>query len=272
MRWMSLAAASALALSAAACAPHANPAARVRLDCPEHQGDLVRVSMAADGKTCGYRAGGVDVSLQLMPVSGDPMTTLAGVETTLVGPATAPGKAEPAAKTGEAQPAVAAAHVASNDAAEAARQASEDAGGSGGDHGAGWSAAQSGKTGAVVSGGGDNAHVDLPGIHIDADGDNAKVDIAGIHIDAAQNEATVHVVRDVRLLGHPFSRRKDGIRATFIAKRDDLPDGYRFVGYEASGPKTGPLTVAVVRSHEEIDDGDHLYHDIQRLVRRNGGA
>jgi hypothetical protein len=119
---------------------------------------------------------------------------------------------------------------------------------------------------------GDNAHINLPGLHIDTHGDQAKVDIAGIHIDASQDEATVRVMRDVRLLGHPFSRHKNGIRATFIAKRDNLPNGFRFVAYEASGPKTGPLAVAEVRSREEIDGGDRLYHDIQRLVRRNGGA
>lgn len=266
MRWISLAAASTLALSAAACAPHGDPAARVRLDCPERQGDLVRVSMAADGKTCGYRAGGVDVSLQLTPVSGDPMTTLNSVENSLVATASQPASTKKAAESGAPTPP---ATTSPDDVAQAARQAEADAGGSGGDHD--WSTGTDKHDGGVTADN-DSAHVDLPGLHIDADGDNAKVDIAGIHIDAAQDAATVRVVRDVRLLGHPFSRRKEGIRATFIAKRDGLPDGYRFVGYEASGPRVGPLTIALVRSREELNDGDHLYHDIQRLVRRNGGA
>jgi hypothetical protein len=269
MRSTSIAAASALALVAGGCAQHANPTARVRLDCPPRQGDLMRVSAAADGKTCGYRAGGVDVKLELLPVSVDAMSTLNRVEAALVGPgkgsAAAPSSGSPAS------PAPAADAADSADAQNAVRQAMEDAGGGGGDRGARWSA-ELGKRGGAIQTDGDNAHIDLPGLHIDTTGDSAKVDIAGLHIDAAEDEATVRVTRDVRLLGHPFTRRKGGLRATFIAKRDNLPDGYRFVGYEASGPKTGPLTVAEVRSREAIDDGDHLYRDIRRLVRRNGGA
>ncbi|MFI4951480.1 MAG: hypothetical protein ACHP7A_10650, partial [Caulobacterales bacterium] len=83
---------------------------------------------------------------------------------------------------------------------------------------------------------------------------------------------TVKIMRDVRLQGEAFSREKRGLRATFMVKKDNLPGGYRFLGYEASGPKTGPLTVAVVKSHDDVDNGTRLYHDIERLVRRNGGA
>jgi hypothetical protein len=129
-----------------------------------------------------------------------------------------------------------------------------------------------GKAVVVGEDGDGTAHVHLPGLHIDAEGDNAKVDIGGIHVDANEDEATVRVFSDVRLRGEAFSREKNGMRATFIAKRDNLPDGYRFVGYEASGPKSGPLTVAIVRSRNEISHGSRMLHDLQRLVRRNGGA
>jgi hypothetical protein len=44
------------------------------------------------------------------------------------------------------------------------------------------------------------------------------------------------------------------------------------VGYQASGPKAGPLTIAVVKSRDDIGNGGRLYRDIERLVRRNGGA
>ncbi|MDB5495722.1 MAG: hypothetical protein JWP86_3059, partial [Phenylobacterium sp.] len=172
-----------------------------------------------------------------------------------------PGKVEPAASP-------------AGDAARAAREASQDTGGGGKD--TNWGAGHKdsvtigGK--AVVVGDGDHANINLPGLHVEADDRNAKVNIGGIRIDASDDEATVHVTRDVRLRGEAFSREKRGLRVTFIAKRDNLPDGYHFVGYEASGPKTGPLTVAIVKSHDEITDGNRLYHDIQRLVRRNGGA
>jgi hypothetical protein len=284
MRALSLAAASTLALAAAACAPHVDYAARTRLDCPDSQGELSRVSVAADGKSCLYRAGDVDVALQLTPVSdGDPYATLKSVETSLVGSdgdktqAAADQATQASAKV--AQPS-AAAHDA---AAQAAREADADAGHSG------WSIG-GGKAIVSVEKGrkdvhahdddndddddGDNgqAHVNLPGLHIDADNGAAKVDVAGVHIDASDDSQTVRITRDVRLRGEGFSPEKRGVRATFIAKREDMPGGFQFVGYEASGPKTGPLAVAIVRSHEDINNGNRLYHDIQRLVRRNGGA
>jgi hypothetical protein len=286
MRLLALAAASTLALGAASCAPHPNYAARTALDCPDHQGELDRTGVSPDGKSCTYRGdGGTEITLQLTPVNGDATTTLDAIEASLVGPAAAPGakpaeapapaaakpeKPETAEKTDKPVPAAGPGDA----AAQAARQASQDTAGGGktadwdtGDHG---SVTVNGK--AVVVGDGDHAHINLPGLHIDADDNNARVNIGGIHIDANDNEATIHVVRDVRLRGEAFSREKRGLRATFIAKRDNLPDGYHFVGYEASGPKTGPLTVAIVKSRDEINDGDRLYRDIRRLVRRNGGA
>jgi hypothetical protein len=72
--------------------------------------------------------------------------------------------------------------------------------------------------------------------------------------------------------GEALSREKRGLRATFMSGGKALPGGYRFVGYQAGGPKTGPLTVAVVKSRSEIDSGDQLYRDVTRLVRANGGV
>ena len=76
----------------------------------------------------------------------------------------------------------------------------------------------------------------------------------------------------MRLRGEQLSREKRGIRATFISSRKNAADGYRFVGYEAAGPKVGPLTVAVVKSKSEIDQDDRLYKAVRRLVRANGGV
>jgi hypothetical protein len=285
MRLIALTAVSALALGAAACAPHIDYAHKTSLDCPDRQGELTRTGVAADRKSCTYRASeGAEVTLQLTPVAnGDAGATLSAIEASLVGPATPEPAAKTPAKGAKAPPAPptppASPAAGGNDAERAAREAAADAAASkssGG--GSGWgdrdkdgdTVTINGKT--VVEDDGHSSHVRLPGLHIDAEGDNAKVDIAGLHIDANDDHQTVKMIRDVRLRGEAFSRERRGLRAFFVAKRQDLPDGYRFVGYQASGPKAGPLTIAVVKSRDEMDHGDRLYRDIQRLVRLNGGA
>jgi hypothetical protein len=277
MRILAFAAVSALALGAAGCAPHTNYAARTRLDCPDTQGQLTRVSIAADGKSCLYKSGDVDVNVQLTPVSGDAYSTLKTIETSLIGAQTT-ASAEAAAASKTAKSADATADHAQ--AAKAAQEAAADAGDRTKD--SDWNsddkdsddkgAVHVDKNGVHVSADDhDHAHVNLPGVHIDADDDNANIDVAGIHINADDGHQTVRIMHDVRLRGEPFSRERRGLRATFISQQDNA-GGYHFVGYEASGPKTGPLTVAIVKSNNEIDNGNRLYHDIQRLVRRNGGA
>ncbi|MBV8394020.1 MAG: hypothetical protein JOY81_12630, partial [Alphaproteobacteria bacterium] len=96
------------------------------------------------------------------------------------------------------------------------------------------------------------------------------VNIAGVHINASDSGASVHMMRDVRLRGESFSRERRGIWATFTSAQSDAGDGYGFVGYDAAGPKTGPLAVATVRARDSLDRHGRLYRDIQRLVRRNG--
>jgi hypothetical protein len=256
MRVIAFAAVAALALGATACAPRVDYAHKTALDCPGRQGELTRTGVSADRRSCAYRAGdGAQVTLQLTPVSnGDASATLGAVEATLTGPP-APAAAQAAGRAGPAAPV-----AGGPDPERVAREAAEDAG----------ATTASGK--AAASADNDHAHVSLPGLHIDADDHDARLDIAGVHIDANDGSATVHVMREVRLRGQAFSREKGGLQAFFIARRDNLPDGYRFVGYEASGPKAGPLAVAVIRSHDEVNHGDRLYRDVQRLVRLNGGA
>jgi hypothetical protein len=79
----------------------------------------------------------------------------------------------------------------------------------------------------------------------------------------------IQVEKDVRLRGEALSPEKRGFRATYILATDNLRDGYRAVGYEAGGPKAGPITVAVVKSRS--GQRDHVLSDVKRLVRRNGG-
>jgi len=280
MRVILLTAASALALGAAGCARHADYAHRTALDCPGRQGELERTGIAPDRKSCTYRArDGAEIALRLTPVSGDAPTTLGAIETSLVGPpsATPPAAAAPGAPAPPRPPAPPPPPAGASDAAKAAEEASRDARASGDQD---WNTGRHhgvtighGDKGIVVQGddGDGDAHINLPGVRIDAEGDNATVDIGGIHVNANQDQATMRMFRDVRLRGQAFSREKNGVRATFFARRDNLPDGYRFVGYQAAGPKTGPLAVAVVKSRE-ASPGDRLYRDVARLVRRNGGA
>jgi hypothetical protein len=277
MRLLALAAASSLALMAGACA-QTKPAARVALDCPATQGDLTRTGVAADRKSCTYRtADGGEVSLQLIPVTGSASATLQALETSLVGDA-APAQAAAAVKdaSADANAAVADARAAVDDARRVAAEAERDAAQAtataeleaDGPH---VTIKKDGKT-IVADGDGETAHVRLPGIHIDAGDEDAQVKIGGLTINAQEDEATVRISRDVRLKGEALSRQKRGVRATFIYTGKNLPDGYRLVGYEAAGPKTGPLAVAVVKSKSDSEDGGEVYGDVKKLVRRNAGV
>jgi hypothetical protein len=260
MRYLFLAAVSGLALAAAGCTPR-NLVPRTALDCPDRVGELTRTAVAADRKSCSYQTANAEVTLELLPVTGDPETTLQGVEAQLKGsqPAAA-ADAAPAAKSDSAS-----AH-----AAEAAsKEATEDA-----------KSAPSGKVDINVGAGkihvegdeGDKgeAHIDLPGLHVDANNGHADVNVAGVHVNASDEGADVHMMRDMRLRGEAFSRERRGVEAIFTSTRPDGADGTQFVGYSAAGPKTGPLAVALVHGRSDIDRHGRLYRDITRLVRRNG--
>lgn len=262
----------------AACTQAKAP--RAALDCPASQGDLTRTAQAADGKSCTYvSSNGAEVMLQLVPVKGSAYATLDELENTLLAQAgtaadasaTAVAAADTQASPGSAAEARRIAEQAASDAAkgpedvEVADQSPSSSGDGVNVH------MQDGKV--VVAEGGGTTRVNLPGIHIVADeeDDSASVRIGPLHVDANGDEAVIRVRRDVRLKGEALSREKRGIRATFITEGKDL-GGDRFVGYEAAGPKVGPITVAVVRAKEEIHDGDEIYRDVKRLVRKNGGV
>ncbi|PZQ57820.1 MAG: hypothetical protein DI570_19450 [Phenylobacterium zucineum] len=261
MKPLYLVAASALALTAAACGPKV-PAARAALECPAKEGDLTRTSAAGDGKTCTYVTGdGAEVTLQLVSVQGNVDATLAGVEKTLL---VARAPMAPGAARAEAS----AADATSKAAEKANREARDDTKAAG----VTLSADENGLD--VKTENGEVTRVELPGVHIVANDaeDTAKVQIGPLSIDAGNEGAKVRIRRDVRLRGEAFSREKRGVRATFIYTGDELPDGYRFVGYEAAGPKRGPITIAVVKAKLEGESGDEIYPDVKKLVRKNGGV
>ena len=259
-------------VGAAACTPNGPPKARAALDCPTTQGDLTRASMTPDQKTCVYTSrDGDEVSLRLIPVSGSYEASLDPVRQELQAEVMSEQdvaqakikEADDNAKSADAEAASAKAGAASaKSAANAAKEAADDALSEAKD------AEHEAKDASDV---GANASIDLPGIHIRADeAGKANVNVGMIHVDAGENGATVQMSREVRLRGEALSREKRGFRATYILAKDNLKDGWRAVGYEAGGPKTGPITVAVVRSK----GGDHhdIFDDVKRLVRRNSGA
>jgi len=257
-----LIAASGLVLGLAACHPLPQRAV-TRLDCPTSAGELTRVNAAADGRACLYRsAGGADVSLRLLPVSGDPRAALAGVEQEVRALVAAAPAAESAARDARAKAAerlgVPAPPVADPDAQRAVAEAAADAAKPVSDDSAAddW------------DGDGDHAEVDLPGIHVRAHGDDADVQLGPMRIVATDGDAVIKTSRDVRLRGESLSREKRGLRASFLMVQDG-----RAVGYEAAGPRAGPLTVAVLQVRGGDDMIDHrLRRDVRRLVRRNGGT
>lgn len=267
-----------LLLAAASVIPLAGctgaQAPRAALDCPATQGELTRTSAAADGKTCTYAsADGAEVTLRLIPVSGGAYATLDRLETSLL--AEADARSAAAARTAtsaDTQPTPQSAGDARRVESEAAKDAagaevaSEDSSDEGVDvH------MEDGKV--VVAEGGSTTRVNLPGIHIEADenDDSASVRIGPLHVDANGDEAVMRVRRDVRLKGEALSREKRGVRATYIVG-GRKGEQRSFVGYEAGGPKTGPLAVAVVRADKDLHDSDDIYDDVKRLVRRNGGV
>jgi hypothetical protein len=270
MKLLPFASACGLVLvAAAACAPRTPATARVALDCPATQGDLSRASVAPDQKTCLYTThDGDEVSLRLISASGGYQAALEPIRQELQAEVqTDKQVAEAKVKAAEAEVKAAAADAKSASAgaasaAKAAKQAAEDALGEAKD--AKDEARDAGDVGA-------NTHIDLPGIHINADeGGKADVNVGPIHVNAGENGAVVQFARDVRLRGEALSPEKRGFRATYIVAKDNLKDGWRAVGYEAGGPKAGPITVAVVKS--KTGERHDIFDDVKRLVRRNSGA
>ncbi len=268
-----VAAASVLALTA--CNPakigeHRNErpmVAAVRLDCPDRQGDLTRVSVAGDGRSCAYTgAAGEQVTLQLMALNAKPaQAVLAELEARLKQGAPSPSALETANQDGSS--AAPAATPGGGDVAVATdadgKQAKADAGSDSDENDR------------------EDAHVNLPGLHINTHGDRAEINMPGVHINADGGKARVNVDRPGgRLLSinadeqgaeiHTGDITARNVNATYLlASKAGGKLGDRAVGYVARGPVTGPLVVGVVKSRGYRDNHDDLLHAVRRLVRRN---
>lgn len=278
MRHLPLLAAAASLVALAACSPkvevthkdrkgigkHEPLRAISKLDCPDRQGELTRVSAAADGQACVYAGQNAEVTLKLVALNGgDAEAALAPIEADLK-------TLMPAIKSPPPPPAP----------GDKPRD--------------------------------DSARISLPGIRIDAHDKGADIKIGGLTINANDDTAEVKVAKNVTIRdgdttrktservsdgnsnvsvktsdeeegdvdihatddGAQIRQRKpgDGVRATLILASDKAASGYRVVGYEARGPKGGPLAVAVVKAKGR-DGSDHdIFEDMKTLVRRNVGG
>jgi hypothetical protein len=234
MKSLHLAILATAAVTVAGCGRTADPALRTALDCPPSQGDLTRTGVSPDQRTCTYvSAQGDQISLRLLPIKSTPDAALQPVE------------AELQSLIPAAPPAKGAAAPDDDDEIDDGANASANANASDG-----------------------RATVSLPGLRIDAEGDKADVRIGTLHVDAQGGGAVVRETHDVRLRGQALAFQRRGFRALYIVARGDLPDGLTSVGYEAGGPRKGPLAVAVVQMKSH---GHDIYQDVRRLVRRNAG-
>ncbi|MDP1619049.1 hypothetical protein [Phenylobacterium sp.] len=261
-------AAMGLVLALPACAQRPESAATTgRLNCPEQSGSLDRIEAAADGRSCRYRmADGAEVELRLIDVVGDARATLAMLETELAAALPAEtADATPSATGAEAEESAAL-------AAQAVAEAQADAGGdvsNSADTGSGAARVDVGDS--RIQAQDDSVSINLPGLKIDAQNESANVRIGPVSINASDDGATVKIYREVRLKGEALVREKRGVRATYILAGEPRPHGAAYVGLEAGGPKTGPLTVAIVTSATAEADDESL-KDVQKLVRENGGV
>jgi len=224
-----------------------------RLDCPETQGGLRRVAVAADGQSCAYASADASVDLRLVRLNGgDAEAALAPIEAELKG-------IMPASVTPPTPPRT----------------------------------AKSGKN---------HTSIHLPGINIDAHDDSADIQIGHLTINSDSGAAEVKVNKNVGVRsddakgavnitadgdhgegdvairatesGAEIRARKGGgdVRSTLILANDKAPRGYRLAGYEARGPKGGPLAVAVVKAKTRDTDDHDLFKDMKALVRHNVGG
>ena len=239
---------------------HEKPASRSpirtisKLDCPEQQGRLKRVSVAPDGLSCVY-SGEAEVTLRLVSLNGgDAEAALAPIETELKALMPTVKAADPPTTPGK-----------------------------------------SGKN---------KTSIHLPGVHIDASDDGADIKIGHITINSSENGASeVKISKNVTVRGDNrketvnisaqddedgdgdvniranddgaeirHNKRGDAIRSTLILASDKPTSGYKVVGYEARGPKGGPIAVATVKAKNR-DEGDHdVFKDMKALVRHNVGG
>jgi hypothetical protein len=229
-----------------------------QLQCPDHQGALTRVGVSADGLSCDYTGPrGALVTLKLVKLEGqDTDAALKPIETDLSGLMPEVATKVDGAPKGD-------------DTIKVETKTTETSGGS--------------------SHGRERADIDLPGFHVHTRDGHAIVRMPGINVDAQDDDGdgdhhsghgAAHVsigggMVDVRAKDDAaivrVHGRGDGVRSTYLLT-DDTPSakGWRMVGYEARGPASGPIVVAIVKSPDKDEKG--LFEDAKRLVHANAGG
>ena len=243
----------ASALLVSACVPpgveshaHARLKPVARLTCPHDQGRLNLANAATDGRSCDYAGpDGAQIHLSLLEVAGEPDAALSKVETDLKALVPPPPPKPPTPPEPPSPPAPP--YDKHND-----------------------------------------VHIDLPGVSIHAGDQNAKIRVAGISIDADDRSNSVHMegghmpfhhgqfTVDANDNGAIIRTRRVGpdISETLILAADQPgPEGWRAVGYQARGPRSGPLVLAVVKMKGDDHDGhDQMFDDVQSLVKKSAGG
>ncbi len=252
-----------------------------QLECPEHQGSLTRVRTAADGLSCDYVGPkGAEVTLRLIKLASGVSAedTMKPVEdqlnAMLPGVAAKLAKSDAEAKAGEASASVAEVEAKKAEAVADKARAQADAAEAHAD-------ADVSMPGLKVKTRGDKASVHLPGIRVDANDAGAHVNIGGVHIDAEGDKSgKVNIqsgedsvsIRAQDDAGEVRSRKSGpGLRMSYILFDERTSsDGWRLVGYEARGPKTGPIVAAIVKSRSRHEE--RLFESAKKLVSRNVGG
>jgi hypothetical protein len=239
------------ALALAACVPpHANHAwggalkPVARLDCPSKFEELQLSTGDADRKSCLYKGpDDSEVQLMLLPVTGDPDQVLSPIEAQL--------KTQLPAPPTSAAPAQASASPPASDASAAANADQK-------------------------------VDIRLPGISIQADNDKANVNVGPIHVNADGDDDNVHVhggpgpfgrgqftvdADNGSVIVRTHNRGPNVDESLVLASNTSGPQGWRLLGYDALGPRSGPLVVATVKSRS--DRADRAMAQARRLVRRS---
>ena len=210
-----------------------------RLNCPDSQGQFDRKSISPDGKSCDYAGpDGSELQLKLISFTSDADAVLDPVEAQMKAlmppapPAAPPPSDAPAASRGTHH---------------------------------------------------DDVNINLPGISIHADDKNANVHVGGVHINADDDTHSVKIngggngpmggrgqfTVDASDNGAVIRARAFGPnieQSLILASKAPGPEGWRTVGYEAVGPKSGPLVVANFRS--KVEDRDMVFQDVKALAWR----
>jgi hypothetical protein len=249
------------------------------LQCPQTMGSLTRKGSAhAGGSVCTYTgAKGAEVSLHLVKLddssvdevlqafqnrlSAEMPLTLARLRAAETAAAADAARADAEAARADASAARADAEAARADAVAAAEVTTVQ------------------MPGVQIETRGDNADVKLPGINIESRGDRSSVRIGGINIQSNDGTGSVNIRSGddrVSIQSHADSTEVrtstggESTRITWVMNDPEASEaGWRLVGYEARGPKGGPLIVATVRSRD--NERGRVFADARDLVALNVG-